>query len=235
VRQEINLYQPVSDAQLMRLSAATAGWMLGVLCVVLSLWRLYDGRQVAQLERDVQSARAQQQRQSDMARADGVARVARDDTANLQAKALQLAARVRERQHALELIDGGAAGAPGGFAGRLEVFARRRVEGVWLDHIVLEGQGGIKILAGHTLDPNLVPRYFEGLAGEPAMRGTQFQEFRIEVPRESERGTSCAVDLQRAPNAAAAPLPDDPQMRAGSTGFCASNAPTSSPQAGGSS
>ena len=235
MRQEINLYQPGSDVQLFRLSAATAAWMLGILCGVLLLWRVYEGRQVTQLEADVQSAKSQQQRQSEIARAAGVAQAARGGAVNFQEKARLLATQLKERQHALEVLGGGSAGVPGGFADRLEVFARRRVEGVWLDHIVLDGASGINSLAGHTLDPNLVPRYFQGLAGEPALRGTRFQDFRIDASLKSEGGTTCAVDPRRAPDAVAVTPLDDPQVPPGSTRFCASGAASSAPPAKGSS
>ena len=71
MRQQINLYQPVFHRQRTRLSAHTAVSVLGILCVALSLWRIYGGRQITQLLRDVQSGRAQLQRQSELAAAAG--------------------------------------------------------------------------------------------------------------------------------------------------------------------
>jgi len=77
VRQQINLYQPVFHAQRTRLSARDAASMLGIVCAVLLLWRMYSGRQVTQLAREVQIVRAQQQRESELAGAAGAARARR--------------------------------------------------------------------------------------------------------------------------------------------------------------
>jgi hypothetical protein len=136
---------------------------------------------------------------------------------SLLAQAKQLATQLGERQRILELLHNGAAGTTGGFADRLEALARRRVDGVWLDHIVLGRAGGVSSLAGHTLDPNLVPDYFQALAGEPALRGTHFDEFRIGEPPNPDTGAASTDDASGASNSKA------PQITAGATRFRASS------------
>jgi hypothetical protein len=194
MRQQINLYQPVFYEQRTRLSARSAVSMLGIACVALSLWRIYGGHQLTLLSRKEQSVRSQLQRQTELAAAAGAAQAAHGSLVSLQAQAKQLATQLRERQHVLELLQGGSAAAAGGFADRLEALARRRVDGVWLDRIVLVGSAGVYSLAGYTSDPNLVPRYFQTLSMEPALRGTRFDEFRIGGPRGAGTDAVDAVD-----------------------------------------
>jgi hypothetical protein len=234
MRQQINLYQPAFHEQRTRLSARTAASVLGIVCGALLLWRFYGGRQVTQLVRDVQSVRAQQQRQSELARSEGVALATGGNPVSLQARAKELAIRLKARQRALELLRSGAAGTTGGFADGLEALARQRVDGVWLDRIVLGAGGGISSLTGHTLDPNLVPQYFQALAREPALRGTRFNEFRIGELAKSDAG-SARIDSLRAGDAAGATNAEAPKAAPGAIRFDASNATPPTPQSGGSS
>jgi hypothetical protein len=230
MRQQINLYQPVFDEKRTRLSARTAASMLGIVCTALLFWRIYGGRQVTQLVKEVQSVRAQQQRQAELAGAAGAAQASRGNPVSLQAHAKQLATQLRERQRVLELLRSGAAGASGGFADRLEALARRRVDGVWLDHVVLGSAGGVSSLAGHTLDPNLVPRYFQALAAEPALQGTRFDEFRIGEPPNSDTGSAGAAGSPSAGDAAGVTDSKAPPKAPRVTRFRASSAAPPTPQ-----
>jgi hypothetical protein len=230
MHQQINLYQPILNGKSTRVSAGTATWILVVVCAVLSLWQIRQGRQVTQLERQAQSARAQQQRQSELAAATGADRATRDDPLRLQRQAEQLVTRLGERQRALELLSSGAAGTTGGFADRLEALARRRLDGVWLDHIVLGAAGGVTSLTGHTVDPNLVPSYLQALAGEPALRGTRFDEFRIGEPPNPDTGSPDAVDSPSAGEAPRATHSGTPKIAPGAIRFRASHAAPPQPQ-----
>jgi hypothetical protein len=224
MHQQINLYQPILNEKGTRVSAGTATWMLVVVCAALSLWQIREGRQVTQLEGTAQSERAQQ-RQSELAVAAAADRATRDDPLRLQRQAKQLVTQLGERRRALELLSSGAAGSTGGFADRLEALARRRLDGVWLDHIVLGAGGGVTSLAGHTVDPNLVPRYLQALAGEPALRGTRFDEFRIGEPPNPKTGSVDAVDLPSTGEAPRATQSKMPKIAAGAIWFHASTAP----------
>src|SRR5262249_47615624 len=114
--QQINLYQPVFHARRTRLSARDAASLLGIVCAALVLWRIYAGRQVTQLAKEVQIVRAQQQRESELAGAAGAARARRGNPLSLQVQAKQLATQLEDRQRALGLLQSGSASATGGFA-----------------------------------------------------------------------------------------------------------------------
>jgi hypothetical protein len=224
MRQQINLYQPAFYEQRTQLSARTAVSALGVVCAALLFWRIYSGRQVTQLTREVETVRAQQQRQSELAAVTEAARTMRGNPVRLQAQAQQLAAQLKQRQRALEFLHNGSTDPTRGFADRLEALARQRVDGVWLDHIVLGDTAGISSLAGYTLDPNLVPRYFQALAGEPALRGTRFDVFRIGEPPNLDARSAGATDSPSAGDTADATNSKAPQTAPGATRFRAFNA-----------
>jgi hypothetical protein len=193
MRQQINLYQPVLSVQQTPLSASSATLLLGAVCAALSLWWLYGEIQVTNLEEEVQSAQAQQQREAALVRVLGAAQANRANPVVLQARARQLGMQVTERQRILALLRSGEIGTTDGFADRLAALAHQRIEGVWLDHIVLTGASGVSSLAGRALDPNLVPRYLQALAAEQHLRGTRFDEFHIGQPSDTDTAAAATV------------------------------------------
>ena len=82
----------------------------------------------------------------------------------------------------MQLLKSGAAGQTTGFAGRMEGLARRHVDGLWIDSLMISGTNGSMSIAGATLDADIVPEYLQNLAREPVLNGTRFDEFIIERP-----------------------------------------------------
>jgi hypothetical protein len=64
----------------------------------------------------------------------------------------------------------------------MEALARRQIDGLWLDQMILSGTNGGMTLRGETIDPDVVPQYLRSLAAEPALAGTRFDDFIIERP-----------------------------------------------------
>lgn len=182
MRQQINLYQPIFSRESRQLSAMTLVSALGVVAVALLGLSFYAHQRVEQLAQEVESMheRAAQQEQV-------VAKVtelheARGNPAEIEARVKQLSETVAARKRALEVLQAGAAGQTVGFAARLEALARRHVEGLWIDSLVLSGTNGSMTLKGATLDVDTVPVYLQGLAHESALAGTRFDDFVIERP-----------------------------------------------------
>ena len=100
----------------------------------------------------------------------------------LDARVKQLEAQVTERTRAVQILKSGGAGQTTGFANRMEALARRHVDGLWLDQMILSGTNGGMTLRGATIDPDVVPQYLRSLAAEPALSGTRFDDFVIERP-----------------------------------------------------
>ncbi len=182
VRQQINLYQPaapVSSASFSTAGAARVG-ALAVACLA-AVWG-YSAWRVARLARAVHSLEEQQQRQGATIAALNAARAADVSPVQLQARVASLTADLAVRTRTLEILRGGTAGQVGGFSARLAALARRPMQGLWIDHVVLSGMTESMSVGGTALDPDLVPRYLRGLADEHALAGARFDELVIERP-----------------------------------------------------
>lgn len=198
VRQQINLYQPVAPAAngpFLAASAARVGAV--VACALLLVWG-YSLWRVARLERAVHSLEQQQQRQAATISALGQARSADLTPEQLQARVAALTAELAVRTRTLELLRSGAAGQVGGFSARLAALARRPLQGLWINHVVLSGMSDSMSVGGTALDPDLVPRYLRGLAAERALAGARFDELVIERPGAEHPGEPGAATPARA-------------------------------------
>ena len=67
-----------------------------------------------------------------------------------------------------------------GFAQYLLGLARQHVQGLWLTEINLQQSGETMSMQGRALQPELVPRYIQGLRAETVFMGKQFREFSVE-------------------------------------------------------
>jgi hypothetical protein len=183
MRQQINLYQPSTVAMVRQvLSASTVLIGGGLIIATLAAIAGYGAWEISRLSDGVALVREHHRSQAIMrdagANADG--EVQSPEQVESQNKTLR--AELATRKRALLLLEGGAVGKPAGFALRLEALARRHIDGLWLDRLVLGSDAGMMSLAGSTLDPDLVPRYLQSLATDPALEGTRFDEFAIEQP-----------------------------------------------------
>jgi Tfp pilus assembly protein PilN len=183
VRQQINLYQPILSQERKPFSSTLVGATLGLVVIALAGFSVHARSRVGQLERDVELLRVQQaQQEAQLAQASAL-QANGVNTVALQAHVKELTAQVAERGNALQILRSGAAGQTSGFAPRLEALARRHVDGLWIDTLLMSGTSGSMTLSGATVDPDIVPEYLRGLAGEPVLAGTRFDDFVIERPR----------------------------------------------------
>lgn len=182
MRQQINLYQPIFNRERKQLSAATLASGIGVVIVTLLGISLYANQRVAALAREVESMRERSARQEQMVAKAGEMNAARGNPVDIETRVKQLSETVATRKRALGVLQAGAAGQTLGFAARLEALARRHVEGLWIDNLVLSGTNGSMTLQGETLNADTVPVYLQGLAHERALAGTRFDDFIIERP-----------------------------------------------------
>jgi hypothetical protein len=202
VRQQINLYQQSAAARARQVMSASTV-MVGGAAIVLSLAGIWGFGmwKVSHLGTGVELVRQQhEQQQRLLSTAPGGAVQTPEQ---IQAENLLLRAEVQARQRALDLLNAGAAGQPSGFSSRLEALARRHVQGLWLDRLVLGGDSAKMNLSGATLDADLVPRYLQSLANDPALTGTRFDEFVIEQPEANQERKPVTPGLRfRASNTA---------------------------------
>lgn len=183
MRQQINLYQPIFiSRESKQLSAATLITTFGVVVVALLGISLYAQYRTGQLDAEVSAMRERAAQQEQIVAKVGELHASRGDPAEIQARVKQLTDIAAARKRALDVLESGAAGQTIGFAARLEALARRHVEGLWLDNLVLSGTNGSMTLQGATLNADTVPVYLQGLAHERALSGTRFDDFVIERP-----------------------------------------------------
>lgn len=182
MRQQINLYQPIFSRERKQLSAMTLISALGVVVVTLLGLSLYADQRVGQLSHEVEAMRERAAQQEQVVAKVSELQASQGNPAEIEARVKHLTETVAARKRALSVLQAGAAGQTIGFAARLEALARRHVDGLWIDRLVLSGTNGSMTLHGATLDPGTVPVYLQGLAHERALAGTRFDEFVIERP-----------------------------------------------------
>jgi hypothetical protein len=179
VMQQINLYQPVVVRGNRLLKAGTVSIAMAAITVVLLASYGYGLHAVSKLSRHVEAAREQQQKQTALL-ALNAANASPRQLPELQAQLKKLNATLRDHRRALQLLRVGAAGGDSGFSERLVALATQHVDGMWLNHIVLGSDNGVDSLGGGTINAELIPRYINNLAAEPALRGTRINQFEIE-------------------------------------------------------
>jgi hypothetical protein len=186
MRQQINLYQPSAAAMVRQvLSASTVMIGGGIIIATLAAIAGYGAWEVSRLADGVALVREHHRSQAAMRDASANADGEVQTPEQVEAQNKTLRAELASRKRALELLESGAAGKPAGFALRLEALARRHIDGLWLDRLVLGSDARMMSLEGSTLDPGLVPRYLQSLATDTALEGTRFDEFAIEQPGET--------------------------------------------------
>ncbi|HEY8539994.1 MAG TPA: hypothetical protein VIL28_14085 [Steroidobacteraceae bacterium] len=184
MRQQINLYQPTLSETRHPMSFLALLAAVAVMVGGLGVHSWLVNRQVAALEQTVADLQARHAEQEALlATAENSPR---EDAAALEQRVRNLERTVHERHAALEILRSGAAGQTLGFAARMEALARRHVDGLWIDTLVLSGTNGSMSLGGGTLDPDIVPTYLRNLAQESILRGTRFDDFVIERSSEAK-------------------------------------------------
>lgn len=183
MRQQINLYQPTFTLERKRFSAPTVAIACAIVVAGLAAFSVNAQRELERLEHEVDALRVEQeQKDADIAALQAQQGVSTDPT-QLELRVRRLAHAIAERTRALEMLQSGAAGQTTGFAARLEALARRHVDGLWIDAIVLSGTDGAMTLSGATLDADNVPLYLQSLARDTVLKGTRFDDFIIERPQ----------------------------------------------------
>jgi Tfp pilus assembly protein PilN len=182
MRQQINLYQPIFSRERRQLSSVTLVSAVGAIVATLLGISFYAHLRVGQLAQEVDAMRERAAQQEQMVATVGELHAARGNPAQIEARVEQLTETIAARKRALNVLQAGAAGQTVGFAARLEALARRHVDGLWIDSLVLSGTNGSMTLQGATLNADTVPVYLQGLTHERALAGTRFDDFVIERP-----------------------------------------------------
>lgn len=222
MHQQINLYQPIFSEPHKPLSSRTFGLAFAVIIAALVGYSIYANARLSVLQQSVEALRTQQAEQESLMAATGEANAAREKPAVVEARVRMLEGTIAGRRGALAVLEAGAAGQTSGFASRMEALARRHVEGLWIDKLVLSGTNGAMSLGGATLDADTVPVYLRSLAQERVLSGTRFDEFMIERPKTvTQPALATEEDADGKPVKKQAAAPAHVRFRAGSTNLTA--------------
>jgi len=180
MHQQINLYQPIFREERKLFSLKTVAIALGIVSISLGVMWFVGAHKVGALEAAIASLNAQKAAQEKMAQSANAFLEQLGTPAAIQEQINVLNAQLADRRNALNLLRGGVVGETKGFAPRLLALASQRTEGVWLDELVLaSGPNGLA-LRGHSVAPELVPRYLQLLSRESALSGARFDQVVID-------------------------------------------------------
>ena len=210
--QQINLHQPVVRRKQGTLSAQTACTSLLTIALALAgIWG-FAWWQLRLMRGEVEIARAQREAQHVLEAAQTTLLNALPQE-DLDQLILTTVAAVDVKTRAIALLQS-EKGDHAAFADRLTALARRHVDGIWLDQLTLGAGRGAMSLSGSALTPELVPRYLQSLAADPALRGGEIDNFVIDraSPQRSVAHPSCTSMPLRAP--CPRPRPPPPLPRA---------------------
>jgi hypothetical protein len=160
---------------------------------------MYSRAGLTKIESEVAALRAQQAEQTALLAATAAALDAAEKPEVVQARVTELRRSLVERSAALQVLHSGAAGQTSGFAARMEALARRHVDGLWIDKLMLSGTNGSMALGGATLDADIVPIYLHSLARDAVLSGTRFDEFVIERPAKKKQPETAETDADGNP------------------------------------
>jgi len=196
--QQVNLYQPVWRAPAM-LTAKSAGIsMLAITAALLSMWgfawwQLKGMRQEAELARTQGEAR----RRLEAVRMADLDALSPED---LDKRIATLDASVAVKSHAIQMLEAEAASAAN-FSERLAALSRRHLDGVWLEQLTLGPSRDAMSLTGAALAPDLVPRYLQSLAADPALSGGEIDNFVIDRPEPGSKRAATHLRFRAATRA----------------------------------
>jgi hypothetical protein len=183
MEQQVNLYQPILGAEKHLFSARAIGIALAALVISLGSLAAYAGWRNARLERTLSSLEHQQAAELAMSERANASLKPAKSVAELDADAKILSADIASREHALDVVRGGAADPVAGFAARLEALARARMDGLWLRRIVVAAGEGQLAFQGATMDPHLLPAYLAELSNERAFAGANLDRLSMQAAK----------------------------------------------------
>lgn len=185
--QQINLYLDEFRRRTDPLDAKHIGIGMVVLLVILAaisaglVWQAREVEaRITELERERDTAQAELTRKQERLQS---LQAEQDDDGELRRLRAELAA----KQQLVDYLESGRFGTRGGFSGHLEALARNRVQNLWLARVELRSGGKSLRVAGHALEPETVPSFLSGLAGQGSFSGYRFRTMRIDRTDEGDR------------------------------------------------
>ena len=175
--QQINLYSPLFRKQKKLFTARAMAQALGLVLVALAGFYGYARHQSQALQR--QAMESGQQVKAGLERVKRIpGPAAATDVKALDQQIADLEAQLQANTQLLAQAE--PSQGPREYLAPLQALARHRVDGVWLTEISLVGASGELSLTGKAAQAELVSRYIDRLAKDPALRGRRFSTLALE-------------------------------------------------------
>ncbi len=180
MNQQINLYQPIFRKQKIVFSARTLLVLGAGFTVLLLAWTLLIGQRVGTLESELERQRQAESRALAQLTEMQQTAVAREPSAELEARVEALTARRGELRASLAALEDRRPVAEARLRGRFDALARHRPHGLWLTELWLDERGDDLSLRGRALSARLIPEYLQALSGDTLLSGTGFRRIVVE-------------------------------------------------------
>lgn len=177
--QQVNLHQPVEQSQAVLTAKSAGSAMLVIVAALLAMWGYawWELRGMRH-EADVARAQGEARRKLEAVRMADLDALSPED---LERTIGILDAAVKVKLRAVQTL-GEEAARSADFSARLAALSRRHLDGVWLEQLTLGAGRDSMSLTGAALAPDLVPRYLQSLAADPALSGGEIDDFVIDRP-----------------------------------------------------
>ena len=202
--QQINLFNPLLEKRKNYLSAQTMAQALGLMLAAGLALAYYGQRQLATLEQQALAGKAEL-RASELRKVQvGSAFAPRVKDKNLELDIARAEAERQSLQQVQLILQRGEFGNTRGYSPYFRAFAHSRIDGLWLTEVAIVGAGNAIGLKGRVLSAGLLPRYINGLAGQPVLKGKTFARLEMGAQQEKEKDKDKDKDKAGADKAAAA-------------------------------
>ena len=174
MNQQINLFQPIFRKERKILSFVTMVQICLIVIAALLAISGYSWWQTLSLKHNLVDLK--QQHQSRLAQlnkvAHEVAKMKNRDQSQSQISRLER--ELEAERHILAVLDGRHLRQIKGFSSYFESFSRQVVQGMWLTGFDVADGGQSVQIRGSSTEPELVPRFLQGLSKEKQLQGTEF-------------------------------------------------------------
>lgn len=185
--QQIDLYQEQFRERRDPFSARSLGAALLVAVLVLagvSVWLGFAAERAAEQRAAAEQSRDGVEQQVLAMRSRLEARTAED--AAVASEPARLRTELTAKRRLMNYLEGGPLARRDGFSPHLAGLARRVVDDLWFDRIVLERGGDRLQFEGHALQAAHVPQMIAALGEEPVYAGHAFRSLVIQRPEDAD-------------------------------------------------
>ncbi len=206
--QQINLFNPRFERKKNYYSTPVFAGALGGMAAVLAVMAVLANSQTAALEAEAVQVKNQLAAVTGRKAAVTAALAPPPRSESLPREVDHATEQYRNLQQAAATLEQGQFGRKHGYSAYFQALARKRIDGLWLTGVTIQGSGDSISLQGRALKANLLPGYLDGLAAEDVLRGKSFGKLEMSEPKvDAVTGAAPAPVSASSPASVPAPAP----------------------------